>query len=135
MNPIDSLLSRLEGVRKSGKGYLARCPSHSDKSASLSISEGADNRVLVNCFSGCKASEVVEAVGLHLRDLFPDKGFTPSRKKYSKRAIEKRLVTELSVLNIAINMRHDGEYIHQDDAVHEELSEKRIRKMFKEVYE
>ena len=75
MNTAD-LLSRLEGVKGTGaRRWMARCPAHSDGSASLSVREADDGRTLVNCFGGCQAGEVVGAVGLTLSDLFP-KGST-----------------------------------------------------------
>lgn len=65
------LLSRLDRVRKSGKGWTAKCPAHEDRTASLSVAEGSDGRVLVHCFAGCKAADVLAAVGLQVADLFP----------------------------------------------------------------
>lgn len=41
--------------------------------ASLSISEGADGRVLVHCHAGCTVEAVVMALGLEMRDLFADR--------------------------------------------------------------
>ena len=73
MTPTERLLERLDRVRKSGKGWTARCPAHADKSASLSVAEGRDGRVLVRCFAGCETLAVVHAVGLELRDLFPER--------------------------------------------------------------
>lgn len=70
--PVGVLLSRLEGVRKNGdRGWLARCPCHKDRTASLSIGEGRDGRVLVNCFGGCEVMDVLAAIGLEAQDLFP----------------------------------------------------------------
>ena len=43
-DPLDLLLSRLDGVRQSGERYVARCPAHQDKSPSLSLSRGKDGR-------------------------------------------------------------------------------------------
>jgi len=37
----------------------------------LSIGEAGDGTVLVKCFHGCSASDVVHALGLELADLFP----------------------------------------------------------------
>lgn len=66
----DRLLSRLEGVRKAAPGrWMARCPTHDDKHPSLSIRE-INDRLLIKCFTGCEALDVVQAVGLQLRDLF-----------------------------------------------------------------
>lgn len=63
------LLDRLDRVRKCGNGWIARCPAHQDKSASLSVAD-ANGRVLIHCFAGCPPLDVVEAVGLKLQDLF-----------------------------------------------------------------
>lgn len=70
-DPIDLLLGRLERVRKSGRGWTAKCPAHEDRTASLSVAIGDDGRVLAHCFAGCAAAEVASAAGLTLADLFP----------------------------------------------------------------
>ena len=70
----DSLLSRMERVRKSGAGrWTCRCPAHDDKGPSLSIRELDDGRVLLHCFAGCDAQSVLDAVGLTFDDLFPER--------------------------------------------------------------
>lgn len=69
-SPIQSFLSRLDRVRQTGKGYTARCPAHEDRTASLSMTSADDGRVLLHCFAGCGAADVVAAVGMELRDLF-----------------------------------------------------------------
>ena len=67
------ILSMLEGVRETGKDrWLARCPAHDDKSPSLSIRNAGD-RLLIHCFAGCDALDVVHAVSLELGDLFADR--------------------------------------------------------------
>ena len=72
MSAAERLLDRLEAVRRTGPGrWLARCPAHEDRSPSLSIREADDGRVLIHCFAGCGAAEIVAAVGLDLADLFP----------------------------------------------------------------
>ena len=66
------LLSRLNGVRSRGTGkWSARCPSHQDRSPSLSIGEGAD-RILLHCFALCEKRDIVAALGLTMADLFFD---------------------------------------------------------------
>lgn len=68
----DLLLSKLDGVRRTGQDrWLARCPAHGDKNASLSIRETDTGATLVHCFAGCSVHEVVGAAGLELSDLFP----------------------------------------------------------------
>lgn len=74
MTPIDNTLSRLEKVRQRQPGqYSARCPAHADKGPSLSVRETPDGAVLLHCFAGCEAAEIVGAMGLELHDLFPPK--------------------------------------------------------------
>lgn len=70
----EEFLSQLEGVRKTREGqYLACCPSHDDRSPSLSVKEGDDGTTVIHCFAGCPPDEVVAAVGLEIGDLFPEK--------------------------------------------------------------
>jgi hypothetical protein len=73
---LDALLGMLEGVHRCGRGYVARCPSHDDRTASLSIGEGHESRILLRCFAGCSAADVVHSLGLEVRDLFPPRGVT-----------------------------------------------------------
>ena len=68
----DTLLSQLDRVRKTGVGrWIARCPAHEDRGPSLSIRELTDQRVLIHCFAGCGAGDVLGAVGLDFNALFP----------------------------------------------------------------
>jgi hypothetical protein len=69
-----AIINRLEGVRQTGAGrWIARCPSHGDKRPSLSIRELDDDRVLLYCFAGCSAEDVLGSVGLDFSALFPEK--------------------------------------------------------------
>jgi CHC2 zinc finger len=69
---IDTLLSRLTKVRRTGAGrWIACCPAHEDRSPSLSVRDCGDGRILLHCFGGCDVYEVVSAVGMELSDLFP----------------------------------------------------------------
>lgn len=77
---LDDFLSRLSGVRRSGKEARARCPAHDDKNPSLGITEGNDGRILVICRTGCSAEQVVAAMNLNMKDLMPENG-KPQRKE------------------------------------------------------
>ena len=80
MSNIDNLLSRLEKVKRTGSGtYQARCPAHADRGPSLSIRELDDGRILLHCFAGCMAHEVLEAVGLSIHALFPERDIQHGR--------------------------------------------------------
>jgi putative DNA primase/helicase len=69
--PIKQVLAILEGVRPGSSGVTALCPAHDDARSSLSVSEGADGRVLLPCFAGCDVVEILAAMGLEFSDLFP----------------------------------------------------------------
>jgi len=72
MSALDKILPQLRGVRSRGHGrWMAHCPAHDDRTASLSVAEGADGRVLLRCFAGCEVSDVLAAAGKDLGDLFP----------------------------------------------------------------
>lgn len=64
-----ALLARLAGVRSSGSGWVALCPSHDDRRASLTVAEGR-TCVVLNCHAGCPTAAVVGEVSLTFRDLF-----------------------------------------------------------------
>lgn len=68
---IDEFLGRLEGVEKSGDGWVARCPAHGDKHPSLSVT-AKGGKILVHCHVGCSSADVVSAMGLEMKDLFED---------------------------------------------------------------
>lgn len=71
---IDNFLERLNGVRKDGSGWMARCPCRDDdKNPSLHVAEGDDGRVLVTCHRGspCSVEEICRAVHLEVKDLMP----------------------------------------------------------------
>jgi hypothetical protein len=82
----DILLQHLQKVKRTKPdSWLACCPSHEDESASLSIRELGDGRVLVHCFAGCSVPEIVAAVGLELSDLFPPRDKDKHYKKGERR--------------------------------------------------
>lgn len=81
-SPAEKLISRLKNARPTGDSqWKALCPAHDDRSPSLSIKETPDGTLLIKCWSGCGAADVVAAAGLQLHDLFPDDpaGWQPRR--------------------------------------------------------
>lgn len=63
MNARD-VLHALQGVKRSGDGWTARCPAHDDKRNSLSVKEGDGGRVLLYCYAGCSFQEINTALGI-----------------------------------------------------------------------
>jgi len=74
MADIDLLLSKLQGVKKikGSDKWVALCPAHNDKTPSLSIRQLEDSRVLINCWSGCGAIDVLESIDMNFQHLMPD---------------------------------------------------------------
>lgn len=70
-SPVGIVLAHLEHAKRSGAGWVARCPAHEDREPSLSITEGRDGRALLNCHAGCDTRAICTALGLDLKDLFP----------------------------------------------------------------
>ena len=105
----DRLLSSLQKVRASGPDrWSACCPAHDDRSPSLSVKLADDGRVLVHCFAGCTAREVVEAVGMRMGDLFREKGFdhqvfmrSQKAKKEAERAVLDALIVRIAQNDVA----------------------------------
>lgn len=74
MPDIELLLSRLQGVKKikGSDKWVALCPAHNDKTPSLSIRQLEDSRILINCWSGCGAIDVLESIDMTFQHLMPD---------------------------------------------------------------
>ncbi len=78
---IDVLLNQLHKVKQTGHGqYIAQCPSHTDKNPSLAIRDD-NGKILLRCFAGCSAHEIVSSIGLSLSDLFPKESTYSKPKK------------------------------------------------------
>lgn len=68
---LESILGRLQRVRRNGTGWMALCPAHEDKNPSLSI-RAENGRVLLKCFAGCTTKAICEKAGIELTELSPD---------------------------------------------------------------
>ena len=69
----EQFVSSLHNVKKRGPNkWLCSCPSHADDDPSLSVTTTPTGKILLHCFAGCSALDVVQSMGLSLEDLFPD---------------------------------------------------------------
>lgn len=117
------IVERLDGVKRTGPGrWLAKCPAHDDRSPSLSVREAEDGRVLLRCWSGCTASEVMGAIGLSLRDLFPASmpapgvGPIPVRRRWDRGDVWLCLRHEAAIAMLASRAVANGEQLSPEDA-------------------
>lgn len=137
-SPVEMLLARLEGVRKSGRGWMARCPAHPDRHASLSIGENSDGWALLTCFSGCTADAICSAVGLTVSDLFPPRLVDRPQSRaellqqlreravWSVAAAIAPLVDECTLLRIAAGWVREGKALSDADTERLLVTEQRI---------
>lgn len=122
----DVLLSKLHGVRQTGPDrWRARCPAHDGKNRDvLSISVTTNETVLLRCWAGCTALEVVTAVGLELHDLFPPAEWptigrhvaVPRRPRTDWPALILACERDLILVKIVLAMIGRGEPVNAVDA-------------------
>src|SRR5690348_13166254 len=66
---IAEIIAKALGGRKAGGGWIASCPTHDDRTPSLSIRD-ANGKVLVCCHAGCDQERIIAE--LRRRDLWAD---------------------------------------------------------------
>lgn len=124
--PIELLLPRLDKVKPAGAGkWNARCPAHDDRDPSLSIAEADSGKVLLHCWAGCAARDILAAIGLELRHLFPSDGAHPQRRGPSRAAVE----LERQVVTIGRAMLASGQGLAAADLERLELAHSRLAQL------
>jgi len=103
VSPYERFLSRVDVKNRRDGKASARCPAHQDGTASLSLEEGTDGRVLLHCFAGCETKDVTAAAGLTLADLFPPK--TATTVKEAPRA------ARITLAQLAAHKGHDASFL------------------------
>ena len=136
---LDALLSRLEKVKGRNGSYTACCPAHKDRSPSLAIRETSDGRILLHCFGGCPVNSILDAVGMDMTDLFPDRPESsfqsapasaqrkaPERVKFFASDLLRVISFEASVVMIAARDVAQGKKLSDADMQRLETAWKRI---------
>lgn len=77
---VEDLLPRLEAVRRSSRGYQARCPAHDDRTPSLSVRDG-ERGILVKCWAGCELTAITGKLGIEVKDLFYNGLLDPRQRR------------------------------------------------------
>ena len=101
---INDFLGYFEKSYRSGKDeYQCLCPAHNDRTASLSIKNLSDGRILIHCFAGCAANDILEAVGLTFDDIVPKRlgDFKPVSKPFNPYAVLKAISNETLLVALA----------------------------------
>lgn len=139
--PVEQLLSRLDGVKRTGEGrWIARCPAHQDRFPSLSIKEGTDSRVLVHCFAGCAVEDVLAGVGLEVKDLFPPRdppirGHRPHSgiSEHQARDLIRLAAREAGILAIVMQDILNGDGVRADDCARARRAAETLIRIAQEV--
>jgi hypothetical protein len=94
LNPtseIANLLKRLDGAKRSGAGWRARCPNGDHHNATLSITASRDGGPpLLHCFAGCSYSQIIAAIEDRRRT--PAKR-SPRRSTWAPKPVAKPRIT------------------------------------------
>lgn len=124
---VDRLLSRLQGVRRSGPAsWRADCPNgHTKARGSLSITQADDGRVLLHCFACGDVLAILASVGMEIADLCPAqiRDASPEARQRAREALRRDgwraalgvLVREATVVLAAAGMLRQGHSLTADD--------------------
>lgn len=134
------LLSRLDGVRKTETGWRAICPNpvHQHRKQTLSIGEADDGRILMDCFRCHDTRAVLDALGLEMADLYPERIRDPSpeARRQAREAFKRSswaaalgvLGREAGVVLLAAHDTMGGAALSADDMARLVLAEGRIQR-------
>jgi hypothetical protein len=133
-----ALLGRLDGVRATGQDrWIAKCPAHQDRRASLSIRELEDGRVLLHDFAGCSVEDILGSIGLDFEALYPERETghhqRAERKPFRVGELVRALDFELLVAFVVLADVADGKSIDTRDRARARLAKKRISKFLGEL--
>lgn len=115
---VTDLVSRLSKARQTGRdSWLACCPAHEDRTPSLTVRALDDGRILVHCFGGCGAADVMASLGLEVGDLFakPLGQFAPVRQPFSAMDVLRALRREAAVVAISASDAVEGRAVSAED--------------------
>jgi hypothetical protein len=128
---INTLLERLSKVRSTGRNtWRACCPAHDGTNpTALNIKHEPDGRILLHCFQGCSALDVVNSVGLDIADLFPEEVHhqAPVKKKFYATDILAAIKFESQLVLMAAFELRKNKPLDDTDMKRLELAYERIR--------
>ena len=126
-----TLLGRLQRVKRTGRHrWMACCPAHADKTASLSICETDDGRVLLHCFAECAAADVLAAAGLSFQDIMPEAmqgQFKPVRHAFSAFDALKALKLECTFIQLCAIRLANQQPLQANDAERLHVAANRVK--------
>lgn len=125
-SPIDLVLSRLDGVKATGRGkWMARTPTREDKTPSLSIRERDDGSVLLYDFGGEDTAAVLASISLTFADLYPDGDQRPARQGPNSTAVK----VERSIVSLGTSLLEQGTKLSPSDLERLEVARRRLAQL------
>ncbi|HUX81498.1 MAG TPA: hypothetical protein VMV35_01530 [Halothiobacillus sp.] len=119
---IESFLGRLDGVKQTGPGkWIAKSPTRNERTASLSIRQTDEGRILLHDFGGSDAAEILAALSLNWVQLIPphlrtNRSYSPAeRQEHDARAALNTISMAASLTRICANRLADGRPLAKDD--------------------
>lgn len=100
---IQAFLGMLENVKEQRDQWIAKCKACNHVSNRPTLVVGLrDNRILLHCYRGCRAIDVVHSMGLKLSDLFDDREPTDPVKRREWRATN-TMAHKMAAMNALLN--------------------------------
>lgn len=99
-------LRHFQVIRRRGDAAQCRCPAHSDKQASLTISKGR-KCTLFRCHAGCQLDDILRAAGLEKKDTFYE---SENREINWKHYVESREKRKIEAVYDYVSC-NDGSYL------------------------
>lgn len=117
---VHDLLATLQKTKQTGaRRWIACCPAHPDKRPSLTITEKDDGMVLIKCWAGCGAADILAAVGLEFDALYPDKlddhRGKPARRPWNPYDVLKIMAFEATVVRLSAAAIATGKPLNEAD--------------------
>lgn len=127
MSAVHDFLSRVERVHQAAPGrWRAKCPCHESKanSQTMSVRETADSTVLIKCFAGCGALEIIKKVGMRPADLFPREYRAPLTQRgparpnhwHARQEAMKTIMREIHLVALVASDIAEGRAVSAQDA-------------------
>jgi hypothetical protein len=109
---------------------MARSPCREDRRPSLAIRELDDGRILLHDFGGGSVSEILDAVGLQIDALFPEKSIEPGkpeRRPFPASDILRAIAHEALIVFLAAKAISNGDRLGDTDLKRLLVAASRIR--------
>ena len=123
------ILERLRNLRKvSRQKWQACCPSHDDKTTSLSV-KLSDECLLLYCYAGCTIHDICGALSIKITDLFLNRKDIDTVNDWKKARFQEALINERLIVAMYKNRSDAQQKINKQDDLRYQKAVERIQKI------